>query len=117
MPSIRELVVAVSQRAGVDGVIVLGQDGRLIDGQVAGGGDIDELAATVPGVISAARQLGRACAQHEPTTVIVEFDRALAFVSVLSQDAVLLVLLDRRANVGDMIAELRQNRAHMVALV
>jgi predicted regulator of Ras-like GTPase activity (Roadblock/LC7/MglB family) len=41
----------------------------------------------------------------------------LAIVSVLSADAVLLVLVQPTANIGQLLYELRRNRQHIAALV
>jgi predicted regulator of Ras-like GTPase activity (Roadblock/LC7/MglB family) len=38
-------------------------------------------------------------------------------VSVLSAEAILLVLVQPQANVGQLLFELRRNREHMAALV
>jgi predicted regulator of Ras-like GTPase activity (Roadblock/LC7/MglB family) len=41
----------------------------------------------------------------------------LAIVSVLSAEAVLLVLVQPTANIGQLLYELRRNRQHIAALV
>jgi predicted regulator of Ras-like GTPase activity (Roadblock/LC7/MglB family) len=50
-------------------------------------------------------------------TVILEYARGLAIVSVLSAEAVLLVLARADANVGSLLFELRRNRQHISSLV
>ena len=41
----------------------------------------------------------------------------MAIVSVLSQEAVLLVLVQPSANMAQLLFELRRNRGHIAALV
>jgi predicted regulator of Ras-like GTPase activity (Roadblock/LC7/MglB family) len=48
---------------------------------------------------------------------VLEHRDGLAIVSVLSADAVLLVLVRPQANVGQLLFELRRNREHIAALV
>jgi predicted regulator of Ras-like GTPase activity (Roadblock/LC7/MglB family) len=41
----------------------------------------------------------------------------MAIVSVLSTEAILLVLVQPSANIGQLLYELRRNREHIAALV
>jgi predicted regulator of Ras-like GTPase activity (Roadblock/LC7/MglB family) len=117
MPSIRDLVAAIRQRDGVDAAIVLGHDGLLIDSQSGPGVDAEDIAARIPAIIGAADELGTATARGELRTAVLEHQNGLAIVSVLSADAILLVLVTPRANIGKLLFELRRNREHIAALV
>jgi predicted regulator of Ras-like GTPase activity (Roadblock/LC7/MglB family) len=48
---------------------------------------------------------------------VLEHRNGLAIVSVLSSEAILLVLVTPRANIGQLLFELRRNRGHIAALV
>ena len=117
MPSIRDLVAAIRQRDGVDAAIVLGRDGLLIDSQLAPGLDADDVAARIPDIIGPADELGVATGRGELLTAVLEHRDGLAVVSVLSSEALLLVLVSPRANIGQLLFELRRNREHIAALV
>lgn len=117
MPSIRDLVAAIRQREGVDAAIVLGRDGLLIDSQLAPGLDADDVAARIPAIIGPADELGVATGRGELLTAVLEHRDGLAIVSVLSTEALLLVLVSPRANIGQLLFELRRNREHIAALV
>jgi predicted regulator of Ras-like GTPase activity (Roadblock/LC7/MglB family) len=117
MPTIRDLVAALRQREGVDGAIILGRDGLLIDGQTAPALDADAVAALIPAVIGAAAELGDQTAHGALTTAVLEYERGIAIVSVLSREATLLVLARPSANIGKLLFELRRNREHIAALV
>jgi predicted regulator of Ras-like GTPase activity (Roadblock/LC7/MglB family) len=117
MPTIRELVAAIRQRDGVEAAIVLGRDGLLIDGQTVANLDPEGLAAHVPSIVTAADDFGAAAGRGELTTGVFEYPAGLVVVSVLSAEAVLLVLVQPRANVGQLLFELRRNREHMAALI
>jgi uncharacterized protein len=117
MPSIRDLVAAIRQREGVDAAIVLGRDGLMIDSQLGPGLDADDVAARIPAIIGPADDLGAATGRGDLLTAVLEHRNGIAVVSVLSSEAILLVLLNPRANIGQLLFELRRNREHIAALV
>lgn len=117
MPSIRDLVAAIRQRDGVDAAIVLGRDGLLIDSQLSPGLQADDIAARIPAIIGSADDFGAATNRGELLTAVLEHRNGLAIVSVLSSEAILLVLVTPRANIGQLLFELRRNREHIAALV
>ena len=117
MPSIRDLVGTIRQRDGVEAAIVLGRDGLLIDGQVIGSMNAEDVAAHIPSIINAADEFGDGTALGAVTTAILEHANGLAIVSVLSDDAVLLVLLRPNADIGSLLYELRRNRGNLATLV
>jgi len=117
MPSIRDLVAAIRQREGVDAAIVLGRDGLLIDSQLGPGLDAEDAAARIPAIIGPADDLGAATGRGELLTAVLEHRNGLAVVSVLSAEAILLVLVSPRANIGQLLFELRRNREHIAAIV
>jgi uncharacterized protein len=117
MASIRDLVSALRQREGVDAVILLGRDGLLIDSQAAQGLSPEDLAARIPPIIGPADELGVAAGRGEVVTVILEHRQGLAIMSVLSAEAILLVLVQPGANIGQLLYELRRNREQIAALV
>ena len=48
---------------------------------------------------------------------MLEHADGLAVVSVLSADAILLVIMQPTANLSELLFELRRNREHIAALV
>jgi uncharacterized protein len=117
MPTIRDLVAAIRQRDGVDAAVILGRDGLLIDSQTVANLAPEDVAAHVPAIISAANEFGAAAHRGKLTTAVLEHPEGLAIVSVLSDDAVLLVLVQATANIGQLLFELRRNREHIASLV
>src|SRR5262249_39814594 len=117
MPSIRDLVAAIRQRDGVDAAIVLGHDGLIIEANFAEELDAEDLAARVPGIIGPASDFGFTHGRGDLNNAILEHRDGFAVISVLSVDAILLVLVAPRANVGQLLFELRRNREHIAALI
>ena len=117
MPTIRDLVGAIRQREGVEAAIVLGRDGLLIDSQALPNLDAEHIAAHIPSIINAAEELASAAKRGELVTSVLEYGKGYAIVSVLSPEALLLVLVQSNADVGKLLFELRRNRQHIAALV
>jgi len=117
MPSIRDLVAAIRQREGVAAAIVLGRDGLLIDSHLTPGLDAEDIAARIPAIIGSADAFGAATGRGELLPAVLEHSNGLAIVSVLSPGAILLVLVTAKANLGQLLFELRRNREHIAALV
>ena len=117
MPTIRDLVAALRRREGVDAAVVLGRDGLLIDGETSGGVDAESMAALVPAIVNAAEDYGAHDSRGALGTVILEFAQGVAVISVLSRDAILLVLTRPGAHVAPLLFELRRNRDRIAALI
>ena len=117
MPTIRDLVGALRRRDGVDAAVVLGRDGLLIDSETASDVDAESVAALVPSIVAAADEFGAQSGRGALTTAILEHAHGVALVSVLSNDAILLVLAQPNANVGKLLFELRRHRQNIASLV
>jgi uncharacterized protein len=117
MASIRDLVAALRQREGVDAAVVLGRDGLVIDSQAADGMVPDDLAARIPSILGPADELGQAAGRGDVVTVVLEHQQGLAIVSVLNEEAVLLVLVHPTADIGQLLYEIRRNREHIATIV
>jgi predicted regulator of Ras-like GTPase activity (Roadblock/LC7/MglB family) len=117
MPTIRDLVGTIRQREGVEAAVVLGRDGLLIDSQTSDQVNAEQIAAHVPSIVQFADEFGAAAARGALQTAILEHERGMAVVCCLSSDAVLLVLVQPTANLGQLLYELRRNRANIAALV
>jgi uncharacterized protein len=117
MPTIRELVSTLRAREGVEAVVLLGRDGLRIDGNATDGLDTDLLAAHVPAIVQAADEFALAAGRAPLATAILELGPALAVLSLLGGDTLLLVLLRADAAVAPLLYELRRHRADLAALV
>lgn len=117
MPTIRDVVQALSRRDGVEAVIVLGRDGLTIDASARDGLDSDGLAALVPSVAAACNRLGTAAGRGDFSGTVVEFGGGMMVVSVLSPDVLLAVVTAAGANIGPLLFELHHHRGAMAGLL
>ncbi|MDH3495763.1 MAG: roadblock/LC7 domain-containing protein [Gemmatimonadota bacterium] len=117
MSTIRDVVHALARRPGVKAAIVLGHDGLPIDSVSANGLDPDSVAALVPPLVSACRQLGDTAACGAFTAGAVEFDDGLAVVELLTSETLLALVVAPGTNVGALLYELRKHRAAIAGLL
>lgn len=117
MSTIRDVVRALSQRDGVDAVIVLGRDGLTIDAHAADGLDPDGLAALVPSVVAACKRLGGAANRGGFGTGVVEFTGGLAVIAEITPEALLAVIVRPQTNVGSLLYELSRHRNAIAGLL
>jgi predicted regulator of Ras-like GTPase activity (Roadblock/LC7/MglB family) len=90
---------------------------RLCASARGSGLDAEDLAARIPAILGPADDLGSAAQRGEVITVVLEHRQGFAIVSALSVEAVLLVLVQPTANIGQLLYELRRNREQIAALV
>lgn len=117
MPTIREFTSALRQRPGVSAAIVSGRDGLLVEGSASGNLDLDDLAARVPALVGEAGSFGDATGLGSCTTCIVEYGEGYAVLTTLGADSVLTVLLDKSAELGAVLYELRSQRSRLESLL
>lgn len=117
MPSVRDLVAAIRQRDGVDAAIILGPDGLVIHGDAAPEVDGDALSARVPALLAAARGLAGTTQRGDLFTAVLEHEYGVHVLSVLSPDAILVVLITPDANLGDLLFDLRRNRQKFASVL
>jgi predicted regulator of Ras-like GTPase activity (Roadblock/LC7/MglB family) len=117
MPTIREFTSALRQRPGVTAAIVSGRDGLLIDGAASASFDLDDLAARLPALLSEAVAIGDTARLGACTTCIVEYGEGYAVLTTLGADSILTVLLDKSAELGAVLFELRSKRSRLESLL
>jgi len=116
MATIRDVVQALARRPGVDAVLVVGRDGIQIDAHTGDGVDSDNVAALLPAIINGCNQLGAFGGRGDFGTGVLEYGRGLAVVSVLTGDALLVVLVRPETNVGGLLYDLRRHRSAIAGL-
>ncbi|MDP9348737.1 MAG: roadblock/LC7 domain-containing protein [Gemmatimonadota bacterium] len=117
MSELDRALSAIRAHEGVEHVLVLGRDGLLIQHTGAGPLDVEDVAAMVPGIVSAASGLGAAAGRGEASTLVIRYPRGVAVVEVLSPDLLLAVLLRGTEGFAPLLRELSRERGQLAALV
>ena len=98
-------------------MVVVGRDGLPIDSASRDGVDPEGVAALLPAVIRSVGELGAAGERGEFTTGVLEYDGGLAVVSVLHEDATIVILVRPDTNVGTLLFDLRRHRTAIAGLL
>jgi predicted regulator of Ras-like GTPase activity (Roadblock/LC7/MglB family) len=117
MPTLRELTEAIQQRPGVEAVVILGADGLLIETHDSAQNRAEAIAARVPGVATAASQLGDSAGSGVTSMILLEFERGYGVVLRLSDQVLLFVSASSNVDLSGLLFDLRRNRSSMAALV
>jgi predicted regulator of Ras-like GTPase activity (Roadblock/LC7/MglB family) len=117
MSELDRALSSIRAHEGVEHVLVLGRDGLLIQHSGAGPLDVEDVAAMVPGIVSAAGGLGAAAGRGEASTVVIRYRRGVAVAEVLSPDLLLAVLLRGEVGFAPLLRELASERDRLAALV
>ncbi|MEO5590553.1 MAG: roadblock/LC7 domain-containing protein [Gemmatimonadaceae bacterium] len=116
MATIRDLMVVIRQRPGIEAVVVLGRDGLLIDSQGPLQLDSEGLAARIPGIVSAADEIGATTGRGAMRIAVIEQEDGYAVVSSVGDDALLCVLTSRSADLGSLLYDVRRHRESIARL-
>ena len=117
MPSIRDVVQALSKRQGVDSVLVMGRDGLPIDSVCRDGVDAEAVAALVPALVVWCDKVGSAGSRGTSRTQVIECDEGFIIISVITTDAILALFVQPNTNVGSLLFELRRYQAAIAGLL
>jgi predicted regulator of Ras-like GTPase activity (Roadblock/LC7/MglB family) len=117
MATLRELTEAIQQRPGVQSVVILGADGLVIETHDTGHNHAEAIAARVPAVAMATRQLGDAAELGDAQLILFELDHGYGIIFRLSVNALLFVSTGPDVVLGDLLYDLRRHRTPMSALV
>jgi predicted regulator of Ras-like GTPase activity (Roadblock/LC7/MglB family) len=117
MPTIREVVRALSSRDGVDCVLVLGRDGLPIDSAGLDGLDTDSVAALIPSVVGACEKLGQASARGVFKTSVVESDNGYMIITAVTADTLIALFVRPATNLGSILYELRRYQSAIARLL
>ncbi len=117
MPTLKDLLVKLSNRSEVESVFVVGQDGLLIDRAGPDGSDAEAVAAMAPNMMQNARELGDAANHEGLRTAVVEYSDGIAIVTDVSQDMLLVTFVKPGLSFGALLYELRHNREQIAKLV
>lgn len=117
MPTIHDVVRALSGRAGVDAVIILGRDGLVIDSHAGNGIDSEDVSALIPSMVTASSRLGDAAGRGEFHTGVIEFASGMLLVASITPETLLAILVAPDTNIGSLLYEIERHRSAIASLL
>jgi predicted regulator of Ras-like GTPase activity (Roadblock/LC7/MglB family) len=105
---IRQLLGRIHALNGVSLAAVVASDGLLIEGVADAGVEVDPICAVASNGLVMAEAVGREINKGGAIQAILEFDNGVVVLEPLGDDAMVLVVSDRRENLGRIRFLLRQ---------
>ncbi|MGC8874246.1 MAG: roadblock/LC7 domain-containing protein [Chloroflexia bacterium] len=105
---LRQLLGSIHALSGVSLAAVVASDGLLIEGVSDPGVETDAICAVASNGLVMAEAVGREINKGGAVQAILEFENGVVVLEPLSDDAMVLVVSDRRTNLGRIRFLLRQ---------
>lgn len=116
MSAFDEAFATLQSHPGVEQVLLAGRDGLVIRQAGAAGPRADRIAAMLPGLASAAGELGGAAGHGSMRTAVFDFDGGVALVAPVAEEAVLAVLVRGGVGFAPLLRALRAERDRLATL-
>lgn len=109
MASLRDLLKDLITVEGIVSAVVAGRDGFVIDGVTrAGGLDIEAVGAVISTGIGSSEVMGRELNVGTMTQGMLEYTGGIIVTALLGADAILAVVADLHANLGNVRYQLKK---------
>jgi predicted regulator of Ras-like GTPase activity (Roadblock/LC7/MglB family) len=109
MSQLREYLNELVNVEGINSAVVVGRDGFVIDGITAGMSlDADAVGAVISTGIGSSEVMGRELEVGAMTQGMVEFSDGLIVMALLGEDAILAVVADLNANLGNVRFQIKK---------
>lgn len=118
MPALHDVLIALAARPDVAGVLVLSDEGLVIDSALTPGATEPEAAAALAATAQRALVgLGEAVGHGTPREVIIDAPGGTTVLRRLPSGATLLVLAAREGDLGALLYDLRRHGPALTELV
>lgn len=112
MAGLHDVVQAVSQRPGVEAVVLASADGLTIEHATPRerGPDADTIAALTAVLTQHAQDLGDAADRGQFAVGVLEFNGGMMVLAALGEEGTLVVQVRAGTNVGELLFDLHRHR-------
>ena len=117
MAGLNDVVRGLSEREGVEAVLVLSSDGLPIEHAARGAFDPESIAALTATLVQYATRLGSGAARGALRTAVLEYEGGVLVVSQVGAGDCLAILARTGADIGPLLYDLRQHRPALAALL
>ena len=117
MAGLNDVVRGLSERDGVEAVLVLSSDGLPIEHAARAAFDPESIAALSATLVQYATRLGTGAARGGLRTAVLEYEGGTLVVAQLGAGDCLAILARPQADLGQLLYDLRQHRPALAALL
>ena len=114
MPFMNNILKSINKIPGVQGTLIINAEGLLVAADIAAGGDANALAAVVSRIINALASALDRLQVGALERFVVNGEHGSMVLQTVGQ-TILLTLVDRDANMGMVLVELRNAAAALTA--
>lgn len=109
MADLKELLNDLVAVQGIEAVVIVGRDGFVIDGVTRSGTlDTDAVGAVISTGIGSSEVMGRELSVGDMTQAMFEYKDGMIVLALLGYDAILAVVADLNANLGNVRYQLKK---------
>jgi predicted regulator of Ras-like GTPase activity (Roadblock/LC7/MglB family) len=109
MATMKSLLGELLRVEGITTVVVVGRDGFVIEGASSGGRlDTEAVGAVISTGIGAAEVMGISLHSGEMTQAMIEYKEGVIVMGLLGRDAILALVAEAKANLGNIRYQLKQ---------
>ncbi len=109
MARLKELLTELVEVQGVNSAVVVGRDGFVIDGVSRGASlDTDAVGAVISTGTGSSEVMGRELKVGDMTQCMFEYSGGLIVMALLGRDAILAVVADLAANIGNVRFQIKK---------
>ena len=109
MNSLKNLLKELTDLEGINAAVVVNRDGFMIDGMMRGGQvDMEYMAAIISAGVGSSEQMARQLDLGEITLNMIECEKGVVMINVLEEDAIMAVVSDPSATLGNVRYQLKK---------
>lgn len=118
MASLKELLHDLTKVEGIATAVVVGRDGFVIEGATSESSfDIEAVGAVISAGIGASERMGKELNVGTMTQGMVEYGDGVLVMGFLGRDAILAVVADLRANLGNIRYQIKKRTPDLEAVL
>lgn len=102
MSNLKSLLTELTQVEGINTAVVVGRDGFIIDRAGNGVVDVEAVGAVISTGIGSSEIMGKELGVGTMTQGMIEYQNGIIMTSLVGNDAVLAVVADLKANLGNV---------------
>ena len=103
MSDLKDLLAELTRAEGINTAVVTSRDGFVIEGVTQGGAlDTDAVGAVISTGIGSSEVMGRELGVGDMNQSMIEYSSGIIMISFLGVEAILAVVADLKANLGNV---------------
>lgn len=109
MATLKNLIREMTEVEGINAAVVVNRDGFMIEGVMKSSQiDMEYMAAIISAGIGSSEQIARQLELGELHTTMVECNKGVVVIVLLGDDAIMAVVADLKANLGNIRYQLKK---------